>query len=35
MAFALPFTFDQADYVQIITDMATRLGPLLGWTPAT
>lgn len=34
VAFALPFTFEEADYVQIITDLATHLGPLLGWTPA-
>jgi alkanesulfonate monooxygenase SsuD/methylene tetrahydromethanopterin reductase-like flavin-dependent oxidoreductase (luciferase family) len=34
VAFALPFTFAQTDYVQILTDMATRLGPALGWTPA-
>jgi alkanesulfonate monooxygenase SsuD/methylene tetrahydromethanopterin reductase-like flavin-dependent oxidoreductase (luciferase family) len=34
VAFALPFTFDHADYVQILTDMATRLGPALGWSPA-
>jgi alkanesulfonate monooxygenase SsuD/methylene tetrahydromethanopterin reductase-like flavin-dependent oxidoreductase (luciferase family) len=33
VAFALPFTFEHADYVQILTDMATRLGPLLGWSP--
>ena len=33
VAFALPFTFEHADYVQILTDIATRLGPLLGWTP--
>jgi alkanesulfonate monooxygenase SsuD/methylene tetrahydromethanopterin reductase-like flavin-dependent oxidoreductase (luciferase family) len=33
VAFALPFTFEHEDYVQILTDMATRLGPLLGWTP--
>ncbi|WP_326557582.1 LLM class flavin-dependent oxidoreductase [Micromonospora sp. NBC_01796] len=31
VAFALPFTFDHDDYVQILTDMATRLGPALGW----
>ena len=31
VAFALPFTFEHADYVQILTDIATRLGPLLGW----
>ncbi|WP_369251664.1 LLM class flavin-dependent oxidoreductase [Streptomyces sp. R41] len=33
VAFALPFTFDHADYVQILTDIATRLGPALGWRP--
>jgi alkanesulfonate monooxygenase SsuD/methylene tetrahydromethanopterin reductase-like flavin-dependent oxidoreductase (luciferase family) len=33
VAFALPFSFDEADYLQIITDMATHLGPKLGWTP--
>ena len=33
VAFALPFTFEHEDYVQILTDMATRLGPALGWTP--
>jgi alkanesulfonate monooxygenase SsuD/methylene tetrahydromethanopterin reductase-like flavin-dependent oxidoreductase (luciferase family) len=33
VAFALPFTFDHADYVQILTDMATSLGPALGWQP--
>ncbi|MDX3381928.1 LLM class flavin-dependent oxidoreductase [Streptomyces niveiscabiei] len=33
VAFALPFTFDHEDYVQILTDMATRLGPALGWRP--
>jgi alkanesulfonate monooxygenase SsuD/methylene tetrahydromethanopterin reductase-like flavin-dependent oxidoreductase (luciferase family) len=33
VAFALPFTFEHADYVQILTDMATRLGPALGWSP--
>ena len=33
VAFALPFTFEPADYMQILTDMATRLGPALGWTP--
>jgi alkanesulfonate monooxygenase SsuD/methylene tetrahydromethanopterin reductase-like flavin-dependent oxidoreductase (luciferase family) len=35
VAFALPFTFDHDDYVQILTDMATRLGPALGWPSAT
>jgi alkanesulfonate monooxygenase SsuD/methylene tetrahydromethanopterin reductase-like flavin-dependent oxidoreductase (luciferase family) len=34
VAFALPFSFDEPDYVQILTDIATRLGPALGWTPA-
>jgi alkanesulfonate monooxygenase SsuD/methylene tetrahydromethanopterin reductase-like flavin-dependent oxidoreductase (luciferase family) len=34
VAFALPFTFDHPDYVQILTDMATKLGPALGWQPA-
>jgi hypothetical protein len=34
VAFALPFTFGREDYVQILTDMATRLGPALGWHPA-
>ncbi|WP_375498470.1 LLM class flavin-dependent oxidoreductase [uncultured Jatrophihabitans sp.] len=33
VAFALPFSFEHADYVQLLTDMATRLGPALGWTP--
>ncbi|MEQ0562112.1 LLM class flavin-dependent oxidoreductase [Amycolatopsis sp. NEAU-NG30] len=31
VAFALPFTFDHEDYVQILTDIAGRLGPELGW----
>ena len=35
VAFALPFTFEHEDYVQILTDMATRLGPALGWQPAS
>lgn len=34
MAFALPFSFDHEDYVQILTDTAQKLGPALGWTPA-
>ncbi|OIJ64626.1 LLM class flavin-dependent oxidoreductase [Streptomyces mangrovisoli] len=33
VAFALPFAFDHEDYVQILTDMATRLGPALGREP--
>jgi alkanesulfonate monooxygenase SsuD/methylene tetrahydromethanopterin reductase-like flavin-dependent oxidoreductase (luciferase family) len=35
VAFALPFTFEHDDYVQILTDIATSLGPALGWQPAT
>jgi len=35
VAFALPFSFAHEDYVQILTDIATRLGPALGWTPAS
>ena len=31
VAFALPFTFGHDDYVQILTDIATKLGPALGW----
>ncbi|MFE0524811.1 LLM class flavin-dependent oxidoreductase [Streptomyces sp. NPDC058954] len=34
VAFALPFTFAHEDYVQILTDMASRLGPALGWRPS-
>lgn len=34
VAFALPFTFGHDDYVQILTDIATCLGPALGWRPA-
>jgi alkanesulfonate monooxygenase SsuD/methylene tetrahydromethanopterin reductase-like flavin-dependent oxidoreductase (luciferase family) len=33
VAFALPFSLTEADYVQILTDIATCLGPLLGWSP--
>jgi alkanesulfonate monooxygenase SsuD/methylene tetrahydromethanopterin reductase-like flavin-dependent oxidoreductase (luciferase family) len=33
VAFALPFSFEHADYVQILTDIAERLGPALGWQP--
>jgi hypothetical protein len=33
VAFALPFSFGHEDYVQILTDIATRLGPALGWAP--
>jgi alkanesulfonate monooxygenase SsuD/methylene tetrahydromethanopterin reductase-like flavin-dependent oxidoreductase (luciferase family) len=35
VAFALPFTFEHADYVQILTDIATRLGPALGWSASS
>jgi hypothetical protein len=35
VAFALPFSFQPDDYVQILTDMAERLGPALGWRPGT
>jgi hypothetical protein len=35
IAFALPFSFEEADYRQIVTDLAEKLGPALGWTPAT
>lgn len=34
VAFALPFSFEHEDYVQILTDIAGTLGPALGWTPA-
>jgi alkanesulfonate monooxygenase SsuD/methylene tetrahydromethanopterin reductase-like flavin-dependent oxidoreductase (luciferase family) len=33
VAFALPFSFGAEDYVQILTDIATHLGPALKWTP--
>jgi alkanesulfonate monooxygenase SsuD/methylene tetrahydromethanopterin reductase-like flavin-dependent oxidoreductase (luciferase family) len=32
VAFALPFSFEHDDYVQILTDIATKLGPALGWS---
>jgi alkanesulfonate monooxygenase SsuD/methylene tetrahydromethanopterin reductase-like flavin-dependent oxidoreductase (luciferase family) len=35
VAFALPFTFDHEDHVQILTDIATGLGPALGWRAAS
>lgn len=35
IAFALPFSFEEADYRQIVADLAEKLGPRLGWTPAT
>ncbi len=34
VVFALPFSFAEDDYEQLLTDVATRLGPLLGWSPA-
>jgi alkanesulfonate monooxygenase SsuD/methylene tetrahydromethanopterin reductase-like flavin-dependent oxidoreductase (luciferase family) len=34
VAFALPFSFEHDDYVQILTDLATKLGPALGWKPS-
>ena len=34
VAFALPFSFEHTDYVQILTDIATKLGPELGWRPS-
>jgi alkanesulfonate monooxygenase SsuD/methylene tetrahydromethanopterin reductase-like flavin-dependent oxidoreductase (luciferase family) len=33
VAFALPFTFEHEDYVQILTDIAERLAPELGRKP--
>lgn len=33
VAFALPFSFEEEDYVQILTDIAQHLGPALGWSP--
>jgi alkanesulfonate monooxygenase SsuD/methylene tetrahydromethanopterin reductase-like flavin-dependent oxidoreductase (luciferase family) len=33
VAFALPFSFEHDDYVQILTDIAGQLGPALGWSP--
>ncbi|MET9087569.1 LLM class flavin-dependent oxidoreductase [Streptomyces sp. NPDC004237] len=35
VAFALPFDFEHEDYVQILTDMATHLGPALGRLPGS
>lgn len=34
VVFALPFSFEHADYVQILTDTAEKLGPALGWKPS-
>lgn len=33
VAFALPFSFAPEEYAQIVTDIAERLGPELGWSP--
>ncbi len=33
VAFALPFSFEHEDYVQILTDIAGHLAPSLGWIP--
>jgi hypothetical protein len=35
VAFALPFSFADEDYEQMLTDIATRLGPALGWHART
>jgi hypothetical protein len=35
VAFALPFTFERNKYVQILTDIATGVGPTLGWSAAS
>ena len=34
VVFALPFSFEPDDYTQILTDIATQLGPRLGWSPS-
>lgn len=34
VVFALPFTFTEPDYIQIINDIATELAPRLGWKPS-
>jgi hypothetical protein len=34
VVFALPFSSQHEDHVQILTDMAERLGPALGWKPS-
>ena len=35
VVFALPFSFEHEDYVEILTDMAQHLGPALGWSPVS
>ncbi len=32
-AFALPFSLEREDYVQILSGMAGKLRPALGWRP--
>ena len=34
VAFALPFSFEHEDHLQLLTDIAQRLGPALGWRAA-
>ena len=34
-AFALPFDVAPEDHEQILTDIATHLGPALGWVPTS
>ena len=34
VVFALPFSFDHDDYLQILSDIATKLGPALAWRPS-
>ena len=34
VVFALAFSFEHEDYVQILTDTAQHLGPALGWSPS-
>ncbi len=35
VAFALPFSFERDDYLQLLRDIAGELAPLFGWHPAT
>jgi hypothetical protein len=34
VVFALPFSFEHEDYEQLLTGIATHLGPAPGWQPA-
>jgi len=34
VVFALPFSFNHDDYLQILSDIATKLGPALAWRPS-